>query len=172
MGDVANGGAQQKTNQSLPGAAGFCVCGCVIAKIRLPVDFGWRYRVQLLRPATSQKKSHRSPAKRVCGKRRRNGMDELSALAGSEGYGVCGDDAEDEARNPLPCPGKVLRLFRAPGTSDYKNPPTGGFWVEAASSIASTKQKRKAQHSGPFDVERKTRLELATSTLARWRSTR
>lgn len=35
------------------------------------------------------------PPSRLCGERRRNGMGELSALAGSEGYESCGDDVAD-----------------------------------------------------------------------------
>ena len=35
------------------------------------------------------------PPSRLCGERSRSGMSELSALAGSEGYGACGDDVVD-----------------------------------------------------------------------------
>lgn len=35
------------------------------------------------------------PPSRLCGERRRNGMSELSVLAGSEGYETCGDDVAD-----------------------------------------------------------------------------
>ena len=42
--------------------------------------------------------------------------------------------------------------------------------VEEA-SVLRPKEKHRMT-SVPFDLERLTRLELATSTLARWRSTR
>ena len=51
-------------------------------------------------------------------------------------------------------------------------PPGAGNWVEAACSSGKAGKKKSLTRMGKGFMERVTRLELATSTLARWRSTR
>ena len=45
-------------------------------------------------------------------------------------------------------------------------------WVEVASSLRLNKKTGHPNRMSCYTMERATRLELATSTLARWRSTR
>ena len=61
------------------------ICGGDFAnKMRLLMDFTDR-----------RKGAPAKPSSRLCGERSRNGMSELAASAGSEGYEACGDEVAD-----------------------------------------------------------------------------